>query len=783
MHKSLKKKIIPKIISFFGGVFGGGSQEQRQAPPPITDTARSVTTATVIEVISSGGTVGVGGLSTRAGDYQESIFLDETPLRKNGIPYFTLSKDIEFRYGSPFEAASQLGVALTSETQVGATVVAGLPLTRSFINPNINVVTFKISVVLLANVKDGSGNVVQVGGNNVTVNFYVKEGAGAFNLVYTANWGGKFSTPYEMDLNFLINTSGTNSQFSLRVERVTAADSADDTRQIRWESYSEVIYDSAVFKGLSRAIINFDAEAFGTSFPERRYLMDGIILPVPTNASVDADGSLTYTGTWNGLLYTPGRSAGDLFAIVYFLLTNTTDGLGNYIDISAIDKWSLQTCSVYNNKFIATINGYEKRVIYNLYCNKAEDGWKTIDSILSASYTRKYWEGGILKFTQDSPSDIFACVSNADIEEDFQYSSTNVYQRTNSVVVTWCDPQQLGKSVQEYVTIPEYVSKFGTIEKQIECVGCYRRTQAIRYGRHIVYSENRETSIVTFTGRAYLSAIPIGKVILVADSKIEGRSIGGIVLSASTTGAFSNIELDAPLELGTVSGFNTEFYLAKYPDVRQYVRDSTGTAIQHWLQFGQTEGRVPNGYMLYMMTPNGIFSRQVLSTSGNNVTIDVISTLPLKGQSWALLSPTLSPRTYRVISKEPKSDNLSLVTLTCTQYDEEKFSLIEKGTDYGDTNPVITYPAVPPITGLNFSQYTFSGRLSITVKWTPPKGTGFRFKVGYRKSGLWIESLVFSNDVTIENILPGVYTFRVQTVSFNNTFSDWVYSSAQSIGI
>lgn len=785
--KSMIKSLIPKIVSFFGG---GGRNNTQSAPPPISDTARSVTLTEVCEVICSGGAYGIGGLTTRNTDLQESIFLDETPVRKNGVQFYKPTS-IVFHSGYLGQPGIP-GDRTISQTQVGALVPAGNPVTRSFINYNINAVYFKISMVLQKNIRDGNNNVTQVGGNSCVVNFYIKEGNGAWVLVWSTTLTGKFSSPYEIDAGFNVNASGLESQFSLRVERVTVS-GADDTIEIAWVSYSELFYTKNSLKRLAYTYIQFDCETFGTNFPERRYLIDGMYLRIPSHGVVNSDGSITYSGsTWNGALSISSVPPGDIFAIIYYLLTDKIDGLGEFIDETAIDKWSLYTSSLWNNALVFNGSSNEVRFLYKLYISKEEEGWQKIDNILSGCFTRRYWEGGILKFTQDRPDDIFAVISNADIEGNFEYSSTNIYERTNSVIVNWINNDNLGKVVSEYVTIPEYVAKYGAIEKQVEAVGCTRRSQAIRYGKQIIYSENRETQVVSFAGRAYTSAIPIGKVILISDAKTLGKRFGGLIRNAYNTDDKTFIELDSPVEIGGVSGFNSNFYMLFYPDVRSIIRNSTDISVPnylaHWLKYGRNEGRVPNGYLLYMQTSSGIRYGRVLNTPGTWEVLEVqfegtnISPLPNKGNTWGLLPPTNTPQTFRVISKEPNADNLNIVNITATQYDEEKYALIERGTDFQETAIIEKFEAVKPPTNLVVTQQNYTDRIVIDFRWTPPiNSVGYKYLAGYRKSSVWTDALVFDRQATFENLLPGVYDFRVQSVSFNGNKSAWVYSVPYTI--
>jgi hypothetical protein len=796
IEKFIKNSIsITKLAHFAGGIFsGGGQQSQQRALPAVSDTARSVSVGVVTEILCSGGNYGIEGFPIQpdgVGGWEQFtnyVYLGETPISTgfqsgtNTIVWnFTISSFV-FKQGAVSETGWNQNYVLSNETSVGAELTYNVPVTRTFVRQNSTngQILLKFSLVLQKGNLNSSGYVEQVVGNSVQVKVEIQAGSSAWGTD-VQTFSGKFSSPYELVVGYPVDFG--QKLFNIRVTRLTPTASANDTIIVRWQSYIIQLSDLLALKRMSAVQISFDCDQFGTSFPERRYLINGIYQDRPNNSTVDlTDGGLNYTGNWNGGL-TSGSATNDIFCHVWYLLTDKIDGLGYYLSPSVIDRFSLQSISKYNNAYISNSTGVERRHLMQIYITKATDGWQCIDNILSSCNARRFWENGILKFMQDRPSPIFCVVSNVDIVGDFEYSSTDIYERTNAVTVTWIDNNNFGKTRQEYISDPVYIAKYGLNSKEVEAVGCFRRTQAIRYGRSIIYSENIETDVVTFKGRSYLGAVPIGSVILINDAKALGNRIGGIVLSTSGT----SVTLDYPVEIPALFGFDEFFYTQYYTDIWQYLFFSStapgiSTGFEHYLSTGSVEGRLPIGVLLFVNTGSGIQVRRVINTPGTYSTLTVeaaFSTNPVYGDSWALLIPGKNGKTFRVISKEPDDGNLDIFSITATQYREDKYRKIEQRNEATpQANSTVSIAAVQAPTAINLGQIRYpNGTNGLRVTWTSGNAVaGLKYLVGLKKSDVWTESYVFGNDTTFENLGLGNYQVRIAAENYARIKSTYAYS-------
>lgn len=768
-----------------GGLFSKPKQQATTNFVSPSDTARSVSYGQVIEILCSGGKYGIQGLV--GGDIRESIYLDETPIARQGTVNF---KGIEIfeRRGTPFQPPlDQFNSELVSEESVGVEVKFNSPVTRGFTNENVTAIRIRMSFVLQKN-RIENGQVVGTIENDVGFKVFIKEGNGGFTYRGDLGITGKFSEPFEKIWWFSVNLA--NKDFLVRLERITPTDDANSKRIIRWESYSVIVATLLPFKRIAYVGLKFNAEDFGTSIPERRYFLRGMFLDLPTNASVAVDdGAVGYSGNWDGAFlpnYT--RACSDYAWIILFLLTDEIDGVGDQIKPHMVDRYSLYEISLYNNEIITgALGNLERRYLFNGCLNKQTDAWRMIDSILSGCNARKVWENGVLRFIQDRPESIFSAITNADVlNGEFTYSSTDITEISTAIQITYTDATT-GKTKQEFISDATLINQIGYRLKQVEAVGCSSRSQAIRHARSIIYSENYEQEICTFQVRNFGAFIPVGKVIAVQDNSRDKKRLGGLVKPGSTA---SVINLDYPVEIYEYREFDDSFYLLLYPDVRENLRRTGMSALDHYTKHGINEGRHPNGYLLMCLLPNFTLEiRYVVNPPGVHTSIFVESAftqVPNEESTFILISPEIPQRLYRIESKEISSDNPDVCTLTCKEHAPYKWEQIERGIDADQYNAVIIKPYKPfgvtNITGALFVSNVFNLELSWKI---PVNNAGQndlfinRYLISYRlNDGLYWENETVSNlnNFTFSTATPGKYEFRIQAGNIFGYASDYAYS-------
>lgn len=769
-----------------GGLFGKPKQKSYTSAP---DTGRTVSYGQVIELICSGGKYGIGGLKTDNGDVRKGVCIDDTAIiASDGTENF---KGIEIfqRKGAPAQLPIEsFNSEIVSEESVGTEVKASNPVTRAFINENCTAVRVRLAFTLLKNVKDGS-NVIGTEATEIIFRVLIKEGAGAFVQRAQITVRGKYSEPYEKIYFYTVNPSV--DEYYIRIERVTGADTEDFKRVISWQSFSVIVETILPFKRIAYSGIKFNAEDFGLSIPERKYRIDAMLLDIPTNSTLQPDGGLLFSGNWDGL-FKAELSGGccDYGCILWYLLTDEIDGLGEEIKPYMIDRFSLFEISRYNNELVPDgYGGRERRYLFNGVINKQTDGWKMIDSILSGCNARKVWENGVLRFIQDRPKNIRAVVSNADVDKGiFSYADTHLDECSTAVQVTWTDTL-IGKTRQAYYSDARLIAKNGYRKKEIESIGCHRRSQAMRIARAVVISENTELETVTFTCRNYISYIPIGEVISISDSNLFDKRLAGLICAGSTS---RRIVIDYPVQISDVNGFDEQFYLLLYPDVREAIRIGViATGYDHWIQHGQSEGRRSNGYLLMCLLPSlELEIRYVLNPQGVYTVLMVetpFSQAPDIESTFVLISPEIPLKLYRIESKDIDDSNPDAIAITCKEYNPYKWEKIELGVSLGTKKPTITLPTTPNApTDLKAVVYVQGDIRNLDISWKQPlNGIGVtdtnvvRYFISWKlttETNFGAEIEVNTNIYTLALNILGIYVFRVRAETFNNLSSQYSYS-------
>jgi predicted phage tail protein len=825
-----------------GGLFGG--KKSNSKPKVVPDSGRSISKGQVIEILASGGDYGIEGLGANP---KENVLLDDTPVVANGVENFK-GVTIAERKGTPFQLPLQdFNNEVVSEVSVGVTVAHNNPVTRTFVNENCAAIRLRLGFVLTENQKDKDGNVTGTKGTSIQFKVFIRQGNNA-NFVEIANitQSGKYSEQYEKVWFFNVNTSV--DEYSIRIERITGADNDDFRRILRWESYSVVVDTILSFKRLAYAGLTFNAEDFGQSIPVRRYILKGQILQIPSNATINnIDRGLDYTGNWDGNFIIPDKMCRSFLPIIWFLLTDTLDGCG--ISAANINRFSIYDCDHYNNQFVSVNVGgqmvSERRYLFDFVFNKESTSpYELIKWVCSGCNVRMIEEYGQLTFIQDRPSPIYATLNNIDVENgEFVYSTVDCTEIATSINITWTD-QVTGKTRPEIINDPKLTARYGKNTKQIEAVGCSRRTQAIRMARAILFSEGNEIEIVSFSSRDFAAYIPTGSVIAIQDSNLNGLIFGGIcgythtitlnfnesatdgyifivenqddaynsnttdgytfdienqinAYDSSTTDGYTFITEVVPINSSTfisfdppvtlinydANQFNEEFYITLYPDVRNAIAAGNfKNGLEHYQQFGQTEGRFFNGYLLHIQNSEGVNQiRRITNLPGSYTTLTFtppLSFVPSAGTSFMVQVPGYSLKLFKIESKEYDSDSVSI---TAKQYIDTKWDYIEN--QYSVEAAIITQnlPVGRPLAPQNLKgdYYLTASGFNIEVSWQVPLANGnsdpniSRYYAYFSlDNATWAIRETNTNTFTLFGNAYGNYFFKVVAENIYQQLSD-----------
>lgn len=697
---------------------GGGGDEEKRVPVEDSDSLFSKAYAQVLDLISEGEIVGLtNGL--------KSIYLDETQVE-------TLSGRVNFKsvtYDERKGTQSQSYISgyedVTNEIVVSQKIEYGAPVIKTITDTNVNAVRIRISVPTLQKIDSSNGD---VHGSTVYYKVYAQINGGGYYEQFTRAFSGKCSSKFER--NHVIGFSaGQLPPYDIKIERLTPDGGAFVTDAIYWESYTEIVHAKQRYPNSALIGLTFDSGQF-RSVPQRAYDMKGLKIKIPSNASVRSDGSLTFSGSWNGTFQVAWTTCPAW--IYYDLIINTRYGLGSYVSESQIDKWTLYSISVYANALVS--NGFgstEPRFSCSLYLQSQEEAYNVLKKLASVFRGMTYWGGGQIIPTQDGPTDVSAIFSQANVLDGlFNYQSSASKARHTVCIVSWNDPSDFYRQKFEYVEDTVGIARLGVITTQIEGVGCTSRGQAHRIGKWLLYTEQNETETVSFkTGLDGATLYP-SQVIKIADPMRAGARMGGRIVSATTT----TVTIDSSL-----------------------------VASNTWS-------------IACLLSDGTIEEKSIVSQTGATITVAAaFSSVPQSGSVWVLKSPTLEPQIFRIVGVVEYESGL--FDVTALKHEPNKFEYIENNLVLQERNYSVL-SAVPeaPI-NLTLTESLYESQSEVKVKlqfsWNSVSGA-VSYLVQYKRDSgnfLFLPE-TSSNNIDILDVQEGSYTAQVVALSSLGKRSD-----------
>jgi predicted phage tail protein len=655
----------PAIIGYGSGKSGSGGGIN-----DTPDTLRSRAYARVVEIVSEGE---IEGLVNGA----KSIYLDKTPLQNADASYNFSGLAIAVRAGTQGQSYIPGFPDVENEIADGTEIFKSTPLVRTVTVATTDAIRVTLEFPSLYQTQsDGS-----ITGTNCEYKIDIQSAGGGYVTAIDKVVTGKSTGKYQ--ISHRIQLTGT-APWDIRVTRVS--DDADSLNQNRLFlfSYTEIVEKKFTYPYSAIVALSVDSSQF-SSIPTRAYDIKGIKVKVPSNYNPS---TRAYTGVWDGT-FTVAWTDNPAWCF-YDLLTNPRYGLGNFIDATQIDKWSLYTIAQYCDQLVSNgFGGQEPRFTCNLYMQTRQEAFNWLQQIASIFRAMIYWGAGSLYASQDAPQDPVALYTQANvIGGEFTYQGASSKARHTIAVVTWNDPNNFYAQVPEYVEgDPDDIALYGEIETPIVAVGCTSRGQAHRLGKWLLYTEKVESEIVTFQAGFEGAIARPGQVIQIADSLKTAERRGGRLADV----AGRTLMLDAPVAL----------------------------------QIGQT-------YTVHVIASDGsLQSAAVLNPGGEVQSITTSSDLavdPAPGAIWVLEGGGVTAQTWRVIAiTEPSK---GIYEITAVFHDPTKYSQIESFQLAPAATSTFNLPPPAPqnltITATNFASGS-SILVQITVSWDAISGMrGYR---------------------------------------------------------
>ena len=488
------------------------------------------------------------------------------------------------------------------------------------------------------------------------------------NPVEQNSINGKATSPFVKD--FEIKFEKTMSfPVSITVIRDTA-DSTDSTLQntTNWLSFTEINTDTSAYQGFAYVAIRFNAQEF-QSYPKRMYRIKGTKIKVPNNTTIDSDnGRVIYPDDYvfDGTFKTDKEWCSDPAWILYDILT-TDKGFGGtdgVIDADNLDVFSFYSASAYASTLITDpiTNTTEPRFSCNVILNQKNDAYSLINDLCSVMNAMPFYSNGSLQISQDRPTNVATNTSDPQYifnnskvtEEGFTYQGVGQRTKYTEVEVAYFDndTQTIDYELittDEITALSNSSTKFGKTRKTLKAFACTSRGQANRLGRWFLYSNLRESEVVSFTTTLEAGVIVRpSTIIAIADSLRAGVRRGGRIKSVTNT---TTIVVD----------------------------DANNTDLT-------TEN---SATLSVVLSDGSVESRSISSISGTTITVSsAFSSAPLANSVWAIENTSVEFQIYRVVSIEEKND--SEYTITAVIHDTNKYAQVEDTTVAANPRTITT---------------------------------------------------------------------------------------------
>ena len=707
---------MTKIIGSGGGGGKGGGRGNK-SPTEAKDNLDSKSFARVLDLIGEGE---IGGLV----DGGKSIFLNNTPLQAADGTFNFKDVSFEVRTGTSNQTVIPItrGEVSTPKATGGTTVPQATPRVIQITDSDVDAVSITITVPSLQRFSD-KGDIF---GTEVQLEIAVKYSGGSYQTVVSGNEGkiaGRTPDTYLRD--YLINLDGA-FPVDIRVTRITSdSGSTKLSNEIQFNSYVEIKYDQRTYPNSALVGLKVDAEQF-SSIPTRKYLIKGIKVKIPHNATVRADGSLSYTGTFNGTLGA-AQYTNDPAWCLYDLLTSSRYGLGAHLEESDLDKFSFYAASVYCSAQIDDGTGAgttEPRFSCNVSIQNQQEAYNVINQMCSVFRAMPYYQAGSLTIAQDAPKDSSYLFTLANVlPPGFTYSNSSQRTRPTVVIAKYLDLDLRDINYEEEIDTANQ-ARYGSVIKNIDAFACTSRGQARRLAKWMLYMSNVEREVVTFTTSVDAGVIVRpGQIIEIADPVRSGERRGGRIIAATINSVTIDNTTDISMSLGATLS-------AVLPD-------------------GTVESKTVSG-----VTNNVISLGQNFSTAPNVNSVWVYETTDILTTTWRVLE----------VSEQDRSN----YTISASEYNSGKYEHIESGIALPKRDVTNLDVAPAPPSGVTAEEVIYEdtgiARVKIIVSWTNTTDNAYvRWRL---QNGNYVSRTVEgSKSYEILDTIAGNYEIEVFSVS------------------
>lgn len=616
----------------------GGAKKQKQ-PSIASNSVPSISTARLVYLWSWGPIVGpVNGL--------RSVKLDGTPIiAEDGTINYPGVK-WQFRSGELHQDRLEGVTESSNEIRVGLELRSTAPWVYSINNAVIDAVRVRFSWPVLQ-AQDSGGN---INGVHIAYAIDVATDGGPYQQVLASSVDRKNVTKYERSHRIELPAG---SRWTIRARRLTPeANSSLVQDAMVVEAIAEVVNSDQEYPLTAVGCIEYDAQQFGGDFPKIAALMRGRIVRVPMNYDPETrtyatSGAGTTNGVWDGSFkeaYTNNPAW-----VFYDLALHPYYGLGDRIDASMINRWSLYRIAQWCDQLVPDgkgQGGMEPRFTCNLYLQKQAEAWAVLQDLAAIFHGLAYWDGSQITVNADIPQDPVYTYTPSQILGDgaIKYSGSRLRDRHSLAMVSFDDPDQGFDTDKEPVFDEDAIAEYGVRSVSVEAVGCTSRGQAQRAGKWALLTEQLQIRGATISVGLDGYIPKPGTVIALSEPMLAGRANGGRI--AAVAGRTVTVDRDV---------------------------------------------EVPAGARLLVNLPSGkAETRQVRSVSGRQITVMAdFSETPQSECGWAIDYDDLKLMQFYV--RNVTRPEWTRFQLELIQHEPSKFDAIDHGTMIDD-RPISVLP-------------------------------------------------------------------------------------------
>ena len=538
--KKAPRAITPKRRAVIGSK---GGQAKEKKPSIAQNSVPSISTARIVYMWSWGPIVGpVDGL--------RSVKLDGTPIQGEDGTLNYPSVKWQFRSGELNQERLEGITEASNEIDVKQELIFGTPWLHTVTNQVADAIRLRLSWPTLRS-QDAANN---IDGVRIDYAVDIATDGGPYVEALVSFVDRKNVTEYERAHRLELPGG---SRWTIRVRRLTPNANSDlVVDQMVIKAIAEVVDSDQEYPLTAVSAIEYDAQTFGGDIAKIAVLMRGRIVRVPSNydaatRTYATAGSGTSNGIWDGTFkeaYTNNPAW-----VFYDLVLHPYYGLGDRIDATMVDRWSLYRIAQYCDQMVPDgKGGMEPRFTCNLYLQKQAEAYAVLQDLASIFHGLAYWDGSQIVVNADMPGDPVYTYNQTQILNNgaIKYEGTRARDRHTLYMVAWDNPAQGFETDKEPVFDDEAMVELGGIvrETSVSAIACTSHGQAQRAGQWAALTEKLQTQGGVFRVGLDGGIPKPGQVIAVADPMLVGRNNGGRISAAA--GRLVTLDRDTAVPVG-----------------------------------------------------------------------------------------------------------------------------------------------------------------------------------------------------------------------------------------